>query len=205
MFSPAKRQSRLKRKRLDEMDESELVETVFDLLGRGAIYFSDAQRLCHAATNDGLAQEAVMRLGRLGTSGKRSQNIERDAYRWLNSMIDIGVEPQRIPFYVQQPGRIGARWEMIPVLSIHEMFAALWKAGPGQRNLSLFGSSGSQGLKTFWRNATKHLNWAKRHPALQNKTLDEMSRIFPIITFIDGVEVYKNNEFIIFCIGACKN
>jgi hypothetical protein len=188
------------------MDDSEMLETIFDMLGRGTLYFDQAHRLCRASANDsqGYAAEAVLRFAKLGAGGKHSQNIERDAYRWLNSMLRIKTEPANIVLRLQNPWEIGAKFEEVPVLSIHEMFSALYHAGPIQQTVSLWGQSGRYGIRNFWAQAMQKLEWARKHPGTQNKTMDELAKILPIVFFIDGVEIFKNNEYVIWCTGAGK-
>ena len=103
------------------------------------------------------------------------------------------------PMYLQTPGKIGASWNQVPVLSPHEVFSAVWRAGPLQRSMSLFGPSGNTSLENFWRHATANLEWAKLHPATQGLDEDGLSKLFPMFFFIDGVEVYTNNEYVIWC------
>jgi hypothetical protein len=189
------------------MEDSELVETVLEMIGNGTLFFDQAHKLCHASH---LGQhrhgaEAVQRFAQLGAGGRCPQNIERDAHRWLNTMMDIKVAPNNIILYLQNDWKLGASYEEVPVLSVHEMFAAIWEAGNIQRTLSLFGPGGPSGLKSFWENARRNLDWVRFHPALHNKTLEEMAAIFPLLFFIDGVEVYSNNEFIAFCTSEVEN
>ena len=81
----------------------------------------------------------------------------------------------------------------------HEIFSAIWHAGPLQRNLSLYGDSGPVSLTNYWRQAMRSVEWAQKHPATQNLDLGALSKIFPMVFFVDGVEVYTNNEFVVWC------
>ena len=190
-----------KRRRLEDMPPSEMIDEIFGLIGSGSLYFNGAQRLCQATCRDhgDNAAEAVRAFASLGASGNCSQNIERDAYVWLRQMFGCALEPSRIWLYLQSPGKIAASYEKVPVLSIHEVFSAVWHAGVVQRQVSLYGPNGESSLRVFWKNAMERLEWARKHPATQGKTLDELSMLFPFVLFADGVEVFTNDEFIVWC------
>ena len=190
-----------KRRRLDEMESSEMMDEIFELIGTGALYFNQAQRLCRASCRDhgGNAAEAVQAFATLGASGNASQNIERDAFSWLKNMFGTGLQPSQIQLYLQSSGRISAEWENVAVLSIHEVFSAVFHAGSDQQNLSLWGGNGDSKLREFWKNAMAHVAWAKNHPATQGRSVEELAKIFPIVIFVDGVEVFTNNEFVMWC------
>jgi hypothetical protein len=164
------------------MPPSALMEVIFDKIGHGA-HFTDLRQYSHGAVLDGAETGRLIGFSSAGGWGKHPQNIERDLHKWLHNLFDVQLEPMYITLMLDTDDSLSVEEVRVPVLSIHEMFNAIWRAGPAQRDLSLFGRDGLCGLLEFWQHAQES-PWGQRHPVVLCGK--DMAKCFGVVIHIDG-------------------
>ena len=90
-----------RRKRLEEMPESKMMNKVIELIGRGRIHVSTAAELVRDSVADGLQSEVLDRFAAFGCHGECPQNTERDVQKWLRGLWNFNLEPYRITLNLQ--------------------------------------------------------------------------------------------------------
>ena len=86
-----------KRRRLEEYDESQTVNTLTSMIGRGRISISGAAGLARSIVADhDIPHEALKAFSTLGAEGAHDGNCERDLHRWLRNLWNFNLEPYTI-------------------------------------------------------------------------------------------------------------
>jgi len=95
-----------KRKRLEEMNRSNVMDGVFEAVGEGHAFLSWLATHARRVKMDyGInTTEDIERLSILGASGASQQNIERDLERWLRNLYDHRIEPYPIKLELDWDG-----------------------------------------------------------------------------------------------------
>jgi len=164
------------------MPPSALMEVIFDKMGHGA-HLTDLRQFAHGAVLDGAETGRLIGFASAGGWGKHPQNIERDLCKWLSNLFDVQLEPMYINLMLDTDDSLSLEEVRVPVLSIHEMFNAIWRAGPAQRDFSLFGKDGLPGLLEFWQHAQES-RWGQLHPVVLNGK--DLAKCFGVVIHIDG-------------------
>lgn len=86
-----------KRRRLEEYNESQTVNTLTNMIGRGRISISGAAGLARSIVADHeIPHEALKAFSTLGAEGAHDGNCERDLHRWLRNLWNFNLEPYTI-------------------------------------------------------------------------------------------------------------
>ena len=108
-------------------------------IGRGRCHVVEAADTARAALAEGASSAGVAGLAPLVAGGAHAANSERDLYRWLDLGRQMHLEPYIL--YVARDVRstMGTQLHPTPVLPVHEIFHAIWHAGPQQWAVSMLG------------------------------------------------------------------
>lgn len=70
------------------------------------------------------------------------------------------------------------------------------------------GAQGKRSLTEYWKYVSSE-RWFQAHPAMAGKTIDQLDTTLPLYFHLDGVEVYRNTEFLIWtwssAVADCLN
>lgn len=157
-------------------------------VGQGQLSISTAARTARAAYNDGANASAIRRL--VAISGRQRGHRERDWHRYLR---DFGAELEPYPIQLPLLNEYGdVVEETVFCILPHEMLAAIYRAGPAQRCVSLYGPGGREAVGEFWRNAVgNNLQWAENHPAVMQGLSEDC---VPLLLHYDGCQIYNNSN-----------
>ncbi len=109
------------------------------------MHISDGVALAKAMETDGRTALAVERIAQLG--GRSGTNQERDLVNWTRNMCGVLPEIYALRLQLETKGDPNTLREVhVPVMPIHRMLQALWRAGPMQFRVSLIGEEGHLGL-----------------------------------------------------------
>lgn len=128
-------------------------------------------------------------------------HAEANLHKWLEKLFGNPIEPYNIWMDLDCPHDIGRQASGVPTLPLWEVLHAIWLAGDLQFNVSLLGEKGESAIAEFW-NHCKDLDWAKSHPAVQNSTADERSRLIPLYVHCDGAVIYRDAEFYVWSVSS---
>lgn len=89
----------------------------------------------------------------------------------------------------------------VPAIPIWRIFASLFKAGPEQFRVSVLGDGGNNLAKEFWTRARTQ-PWGANHPALAGRSDEELSKIIPVQLHVDGADLFRNTEYVVFSVSS---
>ena len=148
---------------------------------------------------DGTTVERLQRLGRMADPVHGHQ--ERSLHRWLRDLFGHSLEPYDVTFKLQKIEKHDVEDVPIPTIPIWMLLRALHRAGDLQFQVSMLGQGGYGAAQSFWELARTQV-WGQTHPALQGKHGVELGKIIPLQIHVDGLEIYKNTEFLVFSISS---
>ena len=102
-------------------------------------------------------------MARVGHHGRWASNQERDFHSVARRWNRFGLQPYPLTLDLQQPDDSAPVLSEVLAIAPHELVAALWRARPEQRNLSLCGPSGEASVEEWWGHA-RELQHYKSHP-----------------------------------------
>eukprot|EP00969_Alexandrium_andersonii_P274647 12138604-Alexandrium_andersonii.AAC.1 len=70
---------------------------------------------------------------------------------------------------------------------MHAMLSAIWQSGAFQRQVSLFGADGRDGIRQRWQHVLG-LSWGAHHPSLAGEILEELADTIGIALHADGAQ-----------------
>ena len=113
---------------------------------------------------------------------------------WTAGLFDVDLDPYTIYIDLVPPDSDDVRPFPVSILPPHELFHCIAAAGPMQKQLSLVGQAGPEGLKAYWEFSLSQ-EWGQAHPALVDRSDSALSSLVPLLFHIDGGEIYRNSEF----------
>ena len=157
-----RRQSSRKRRRLEDLPESETVQQCLQAIGSGEAHIATAIRFARAVVNDGFKHPTVMEFASLGGPSLEIGNGERDLHRWVDCRAH-NLELWNLKLQLQMPNSKRTELVAVPTLLPWVLMHALWTADRWET--SMLGPTGLDGLRKFWGNASGQ-RWCDEHPAL---------------------------------------
>jgi hypothetical protein len=118
-----------------------------------------------------------------------SSNEERDLHRWAKDAFGIQIEPFYLKLKMLRYGTAVPEEVQFPVLLPHELLYTVVQQGSLAQKLSLFAAPGPEGAKLFWEHLGEH-GEAAGAPCV------------PLNFHIDGIEIYRNTEFIAYSFSS---
>ena len=107
-----------------ELDKSRLAQVLLQFAAWGLLSAPKIQQIAEAAVHDGLKNEAVEKLARVGDYGKYSGNARRDLQRSFGAPNTL-PPPLEIKLPLLIKGEV--QWVDYPILLPHQLFHALWE------------------------------------------------------------------------------
>ena len=126
--------------------------------------FATAHRYAAASVLDGSADGSLDSFAARGAS--QPSHTERDFHRLMHdSITKWGVQPYMLNVMVTKHSTVHPVCYSLPVLPMHEMFAAVCRVSEIQRTISLTGTQYAGGLQDFWSDALES-ECFRDHPGL---------------------------------------
>ncbi len=136
------------------------------------------------ATTSGVTQA----MASLGTSGQNANNINRDLFRRLEQLDrQLPVKPYKMKLRVrglQTPDGTGE--VELPLALPHDMFSAIFDAGPSRWCASIMRDMQGDRAQAFWDHVKVHSSWAATHPIV---LAADARHLVPLAIYGDGVKV----------------
>ena len=96
-----------KRRRLEDYQESQTVNTMADMIGRGKISVEGAAGLARSICKDhDIPHEALTAFASLGAEGAHPGNSERDLHRWLNNLWGFKLQTYTVHIDLHVTGHL---------------------------------------------------------------------------------------------------
>eukprot|EP00969_Alexandrium_andersonii_P359435 15453209-Alexandrium_andersonii.AAC.1 len=130
-----------------------------------------------------------------GLGGDHASHQERALHTWLSGLFGVVRELDHITLHLATGDDNTVRPVKWPVLSIHKMAHALWRAGADQWQVSMLGEGGAAGVAEYWAHALNE-DWTNDFPELRAAG-HPASEFLPVYVHIDGAEVHTNSEMTI--------
>eukprot|EP00959_Pyramimonas_sp_CCMP1952_P050175 1048423-Pyramimonas_sp.AAC.1 len=128
----------------------------------GLVSAAEAQRTAADILRDyGDNHDATSKWASLGSSGTNPSNCHRDLIRWCSNRGVI-LEPVEIDITCKAARDHGEEKKKFSVLYPHEIFGAIFQAGPKAFQYMMMGGDQAQ-LKAFWEHE-KDKPWVQNHP-----------------------------------------
>lgn len=160
-------------------------------MGRGNVQTA-FDHVWAATSREDAVDQSVISFLKCGAAGAYPANIERDLFRsWL---VDCGlhVDLDELLVEFEATDKAGAHTLHVSIIPPYQIVAALAEQGPQVFYRALVGNEGRMGLANWWQAAMEDECFAT-HPDLQGGA--DLSHTFPLMVFIDGAEVQRNNEY----------
>ena len=122
-----RRQSSRKRRRLEDLPESETVQQCLQAIGSGEAHIATAIRFARAVVNDGFKHPTVMEFASLGGPSLEVGNGERDLHRWVDCRAH-NLELWNLKLQLQMPNSKRTELVAVPTLLPWVLMHALWTA-----------------------------------------------------------------------------
>lgn len=110
------------------------------------------------------------------------------------------LEPYFVPFDIFVADYKDPQSVLVPIILPHEIFAAVYNAGPEQWRRSMIGENGTEGVMEWWENAMQ-TPWGATHPALADA--EHLDTCVPFVLHEDGAESFTEKEAHIFHSCQC--
>ena len=112
----------------------------------------------------------------------------KTASMWFGPKLGFDLEPCELTLPLETMTSYTLVPTIVHAMPMYKMLQALWQAGPLQRSVSLLGREGALGIESFWRNSLG-LAWARAHPEVAGRSLDDLACTLGVVIHVDGVEV----------------
>lgn len=189
-----------KRSRLEDLEESNTVGKLTDMIGRGKISVAAATELAQGVCADHkLPHAAIQAFASLGCGGQHPQNSERDLHRWVRNLYGIELEPYVLKLGLQiDSSKI--QQVAVRVLAPHEIFHSItsMQSRFAFENIMLGNLSDSDRCD-FWEHIKTLDPWAT-HPVLQSA---DPSRLIGFTIHGDGAVMKRDDECFVWSISSC--
>lgn len=191
LFFSISRPRGTKRKALDNAQLlSPVLGKIIECLGKGRDYLQPQVDLARAVIQETGGSDVLNMLSSLGTDAKWSSNTERDFHSWLSGSYGMKLKPYLLPLPLELKKRLGVEALDVPILFPHELFGAVYDAGPEQFKKTMLGPDGAAGVRIFWERS-KDESWFQRiSPAKRRK----LNSTVPMYIHVDGAQVGKNQN-----------
>lgn len=114
-----------KRRRLEDYQESQTVNTMADMIGRGRISVEGAAGLARSICKDhDIPHEALKAFASLGAEGAHPGNSERDLHRWLNNLWGFKLQTYTVHIDLHVTGHL-KNLSKFPFVEIVQFFPIL--------------------------------------------------------------------------------
>ena len=136
--------------------------------------------------------DLVHRISLVGTSGKHTQNAERDFHILLKSLSKrLGVKIHSVParFYCHASASI--QWQEVSVIYPDDMANALYARGKKVWYHTMFGKHTPDEVRNFWNHCKNTCDWFKGSPCHDYPVMD---KIIPMSFYGDGIAAYRGSE-----------
>ena len=110
------------------------------------------------------------------------------------------LEPYFVPFDIFVADYKDPQSVLVPIILPHEIFAAVYNAGPEQWRRSMIGENDTEGVMEWWENAMQ-TPWGATHPALADA--EHLDTCVPFVLHEDGAESFTEKEAHIFRSCQC--
>ena len=163
---------------------------------RTAMTPRDVQQLALVACHDGQTSSLTRTIASCGTSGRNSQNTERDLHRGVQRIY--GNKPDIYYAYVMflNPNIGGVEIKQFGMFLPHELMWALHTHFPSKFHTAFLSSDLSQ----YWRNMHTE-EWFALHPG-RTHVLDSPSTAIPLRIHGDDVNVNNNVSGLCFSLAS---
>ncbi|CAJ1396099.1 unnamed protein product [Effrenium voratum] len=144
--------------------------------------------ISHGATVP--STDMVAKLSGLGSSGRHTQNCERDLHRVMaktEQYFSAPISYVRARFYDFRTAT--EIWRPTPVIFPDDLASAIWSRGPAAWEKIMLGNDLSAPGQ-FWHHAAM-ADWYATHPAA---AVEDKSKLIPFSLYGDEVQAYKNTE-----------
>ena len=178
--------ARAKRKREEEGGEETPSKLASELIGQWSWGLMSApllQRLAEAAVADGLSQDQLVKISKMGGSGKFPGNMHRDLSQIAGQATAMMQEAaSMIPVRLLTKENASADIDLQFLLP-HKLFATIYHSFPEAFLSSVLGGD-MENCASFWRVMRNHPNVLRR-PQLRGRA--DLHRVVPIGIHGDGV------------------
>lgn len=190
-----------KRQRLEDLEPSQTVGKLVELVGRGKISVSSACDLAGDIVKDHpIPNAAVKVFSSLGGHGQHPQNAERDMHRWLKKLYGLNLQTYVINVELQVDSQ-KAQNIPIRVLLPHEIFHAISTMESQFFFRSVFlGNLSDEERQNFWRHIKDLPPWSD-HPVL-NRGAD-LKRLVGVTIHGDGAVMKRDDECFVWSVSSC--
>jgi hypothetical protein len=196
----------IKRRRLDEALSAEHTRTgrrFLNKVGSGLMPAVEAQRSAADIVGDfGLGNSLVNGFASLGARGARPGNCHRDLMRWSKT-FGIQLQPLDVDITCKNVLDHGTQIKSHRILLPHEVFSAVYSAGPELFEKVFLGPGGSDGLSGFWERQKTHA-WVREHPGFLGTTL-EFKHAVPMGIHADKGQHISRDKMLIIAFGSCTS
>ena len=155
---------------------------------------SSAVRWCQTKGGNVEQHDLVNRISMLGTSGKYTQNCERDFHFLLKSFSKrLGVKIGAVQARLFSHATASIEWQKISVIFPDDMAKALFAKGEKIFRHTMFGDHSLNDVEYFWKHCSESCDWFKNN-LHQYHNYPALSKLIPLSFYGDDISAYKGSE-----------